>query len=215
VLVVCEYATNDLKGTIVEQYEQHHIQGHDAFDPGAADLSHFISEYTKCMAFHSNFSKLLIDNGKPLLHDRIVPFDYLSDSERDYVSFNKDGFDLPSRISNYYYMYHKVLSEVLWFLDPAMVVLIRSHLANANQPDLHVSRGHSQVQTLLPIQEKRFDDFSNTSLKHFWGQNEKSIETIVLSVDSNFLQFDQQERQTQMASQIGEYLLKELAALKV
>lgn len=69
ILLICEGASNDLKGTKVELTENHYLQGHDAYDPGAADLSNFISEQIKCFAFHSNFSRLLIDPARHVLSD--------------------------------------------------------------------------------------------------------------------------------------------------
>jgi predicted N-formylglutamate amidohydrolase len=60
-LLICEHASNDLKGTYLEHNERKFSLGHDAYDPGASDLSHYISEHTKCMAVHANFSRMLID----------------------------------------------------------------------------------------------------------------------------------------------------------
>ena len=49
--------------------EKAYLLGHDAFDPGAADLSNYISERTQCVALHTNFSRLLIDPSKPIASD--------------------------------------------------------------------------------------------------------------------------------------------------
>ena len=123
-LLICERASNDLKGTQTDYKEKSFLLGHDAFDPGAADLSNYISERTKCIALHTNFSRLLIDPSKPIASDQLVPLQYIDGS---FVSFNKDGFDLQDRLSNFYLIYHKVLSEMIWFLNPQYVILIKSH----------------------------------------------------------------------------------------
>ena len=43
-LLICEHASNDIKGTQTEYMERQNLLGHDAYDPGVADLSNFISE---------------------------------------------------------------------------------------------------------------------------------------------------------------------------
>ncbi len=53
--------------------EQTYFLGHDAYDPGAADLSNYISERTKCLALHTNYSRLLVDPSKPIVSDQLVP----------------------------------------------------------------------------------------------------------------------------------------------
>lgn len=98
--------------------------GHDAYDPGAADLSNYISERSKCVAMHTNFSRLLIDTSKPIISDQLVPLQY---SDGKFVSFNKDGFDLSDRLESFYYLYHKILTEMIWFLNPQLIVSIKSH----------------------------------------------------------------------------------------
>ena len=79
------------------------------------------------MAFHSNFSRLLIDPSKPILSDSLVPLFYRDGS---LVSFNKDGYDLNDRILNFYLQYHKILAEIIWFLKPSLVVSLKSHNGN-------------------------------------------------------------------------------------
>lgn len=75
-LLICERASNDIKMTKIEHYEQRYLNGHDAFDPGAAELSNYLSERTKCIAFHSNFSRLIIDPSVHTLNNDIVPLQY-------------------------------------------------------------------------------------------------------------------------------------------
>ena len=153
---MCEYASNDLKGMALEADERELIQGHDAYDPGAADLSHFISEQAKCMAFHSNFSRLLIDAGKPIINDDLVPIHY---TNGQLVSFNKDGHDLNGRVSNFYLPFHKVLTEMIWFLQPELVCIIRSHLSDSPT----VRSDYGQLQSLLPEEPlKEFSFLANT-----------------------------------------------------
>lgn len=114
-LLICEHASNDLKGTPTDYKEKSYLLGHDAFDPGAADLSNYISEKTKCLALHTNFSKLLVNPSLPLIADNLVQLKY---SDGSFISFNKDGYDLAERLDNFYFIYHKILAEILWFLNP-------------------------------------------------------------------------------------------------
>ena len=69
VLLLCEYASNDIKGAAIDRTEEHYLQGSDAYDPGAADLSNFVSESLQVMAVHGNFSRLIIDLGKHITSD--------------------------------------------------------------------------------------------------------------------------------------------------
>ena len=128
-LLICEHASNDLKGTQTDYKEKAYLLGHDAFDPGAADLSNYISEKTRCVALHTNFSKLLIDPSKAIASDNLVPLQY---SDGTFVGFNKDGYDLPDRLKSFYFIYHKILAEMIWFLNPACVVMIQSHLGQGD-----------------------------------------------------------------------------------
>ncbi len=123
-LLVCERASNDLKGSQTDYKEQTYFLGHDAYDPGAADLSNYISESTRCIALHTNFSRLLIDPSKPIASDQLIPLQYMDGS---FVSINKDGYDLQDRLNSFYLVYHKVLSEMIWFLNPSHIALIKSH----------------------------------------------------------------------------------------
>lgn len=124
VLILCERASNDLKMTKLTHLENQFANSHDAFDPGAADLSNYISERTKAIAFHSNFSRLIVDPSKSLLSNDLVPLTYQDGS---FVSFNKDGYSLDERLSSFYLNYHKILTEMVWFLDPKLIVSIKSH----------------------------------------------------------------------------------------
>ena len=47
--------------------------------------------------------------------------------ESTIVSFNSNKYDLDSRITTYYSKYHKILTEAMWFLQPALVIGIHSH----------------------------------------------------------------------------------------
>jgi len=43
-LVICEHASNDVKGFKLTQEEETLIRGHDGYDPGASDLASYICE---------------------------------------------------------------------------------------------------------------------------------------------------------------------------
>ena len=43
------------------------------------------------------------------------------------MSFNAFGYDLNDRVQSFYLLYHKILAEVVWFLDPDTVVFVKSH----------------------------------------------------------------------------------------
>lgn len=66
VLITCDHASNDIKYTKLSSEEEHLHRSQHFFDIGAEDLSHSLSEHLKCLAVMSNYSKLLIDSGKPL-----------------------------------------------------------------------------------------------------------------------------------------------------
>jgi hypothetical protein len=72
---------------------------------------------------HTNWSRLLIDPTVGIASDRLVPMRF---SNGDLVSWNKNGFDLKERIE-FYYLWHKILAEMIWFLDPQLIIAIKSH----------------------------------------------------------------------------------------
>ena len=61
ILIICDHASNDLKGFKIEKEESHKLNGQESFDRGAADLASALSERLECMAVMTNFSKLIID----------------------------------------------------------------------------------------------------------------------------------------------------------
>ena len=115
ILVTCDHATNDLKGFKPEPYEDALIRSNDGFDPGAADLTNYISESTACMGVMTNFSRLLIDPGVPICNEKLVRVVYDSDPTK-LVSFNSQEYELELRLSSFYSKYHKILTESMWFL---------------------------------------------------------------------------------------------------
>lgn len=62
-LVICEHASNDVKGFKLTKREETLIRSHDGYDPGAADLAFDICEQSECVGLLTMFSKLLIDPG--------------------------------------------------------------------------------------------------------------------------------------------------------
>lgn len=85
--MLCDHASNDLKGFKVNGEEEGLVRSNDGWDPGAADLANYISEETNSMALMTNFSKLLIDPSVPICSDKLVRLSYRSQPELP-VSFN-------------------------------------------------------------------------------------------------------------------------------
>ena len=149
------------------------------------------------MAIHGNFSRLIIDPGKHISSDQLIPLTY---ADGTLISLNKDGYTLDERLRNYI-NYHAIVAEVMRFLQPQLVVSIRSHLGeddakfcNFDVPDL-----------ILKSQTDCYEIESQTvkSLSNFWHQSHEtentSVKVVSVSVDSNFLMFDPSQRQQALA----------------
>ena len=63
------------------------------------------------------------------MNNSLVPIMY---KNGEYISFNKDGYNLNDRLSSFYLNYQNILTEMVWFLDPKLVVSIRSHEKNSD-----------------------------------------------------------------------------------
>ena len=87
-----------------------------------------------------------------------MPLQY---SDGKFVSFNKDGFDLSDRLESFYYLYHKILTEMIWFLNPQLIVSIKSHLGS---DDVRCTQEHLNMQTLLPAIADNKHDFTLRSI---------------------------------------------------
>ena len=72
VLIICDHATNDVKGFKIENEEAEKINGYECFDKGAADLASALSERLECMAIMTNFSRLLIDPSLDICNENII-----------------------------------------------------------------------------------------------------------------------------------------------
>ena len=75
----------------------------------------------------ANFSKLIIDPSVPIINNDLIPQTYKSDPTLP-ISFNAQGYQYYERLSGYYLEYHKVLQDLMWFLEPEIVVGVHSHL---------------------------------------------------------------------------------------
>lgn len=160
----------------MEFNERQHLEGHDAFDPGAADLSFHLSESLECVAMHANWSRLIIDPSQPIASDRLVPLNF---SDGSYVSWNKDGYDLNDRLT-FYLHWHKLLAEMIWFLDPALVLAIESHQCSEG-----VRATPGLTQSLLPHEEVDATCYTLEGLKRF--HIDRELQVAQLSVHSDFL----------------------------
>ena len=78
-LVICEHASNDLKGFKVTKQEEELMRTHAAYDPGASDLASFICEHSQCTGLLTTFSKLIIDPSRHLASDSLIKFYYSAD----------------------------------------------------------------------------------------------------------------------------------------
>ena len=127
---MCEYGSKDLKGFLAEDNEERVlVDGSDAYDVGAADLTDYLSEQLNCIAVVANFSKLIIDPGLPLANANLVRLTYDSNPLQP-VSFNGSVLDYKDRIKNFYVPFTSVLAEALFFSQPQLVINIRTHDKN-------------------------------------------------------------------------------------
>jgi len=225
-LVVCDHASNDVKMTKVDELrESPLIRSNDGFDPGAADLAAFISEQNKCMALLGNYSKLLIDPSLPLANDNLVRVAYKSDPDQP-VTFNDEGYLLSERVVKFYVEYHRVLTEVIWFLQPQVILNVHSHhvpeSSSDNTSDVYLQskslclkgvksdidrKFESQIScsvTEQPCDSVLCSSHLSDSLTNFYP--DKEIKSVYLSVNSDFLQFDDRDRQAELAEIISQFL---------
>ena len=81
VLIVCDHASNDLKSVKPQKHEELHMQSHDAYDPGAVELTIALSERLQCMSAYTNFTKLLVDPSQGIISQDLIPSLYKSSRE--------------------------------------------------------------------------------------------------------------------------------------
>ncbi len=71
-------------------------------------------------------------------------------------------------MTTYYITYHQILAELIWFLNPSLVVAIRSHAQGGN---VLVSPGCQNFQTILPEKQINLNEsMTLKSLQEFWPQ---------------------------------------------
>ena len=87
-----------------------------------------------------NFSRLLIDPGKPLTDASLIRTSYRAPDNNIAVSFNASGYRLFERLETFYLEYHKLLKESLDFLEPTCILNIHSH-----DPELSPTLGSDVV----------------------------------------------------------------------
>ena len=137
-IITCEHASNDVKYTKLLPHEEELSRSHDYFDIGAADLANQLSEEMKCVAVLANYCKLFCDPSKPLVDSQIIRYHYKQLDEEgklQMVSFNNQGFRLYERLESYYLEYHKILQEVMEYVEPELVINVHSHDADqVNSP---------------------------------------------------------------------------------
>lgn len=119
-----------MKYTKPLDYEEELMRSHETFDVAAADVTYDIAEQIRCLAVLANFSKLFIDPSKPLANKELIRHHYKQLSEDGSplpVSFNAHGYRLFERLETFYLEYHKILGEVMEFVDPKFIVSIHTH----------------------------------------------------------------------------------------
>ncbi|CDW90371.1 UNKNOWN [Stylonychia lemnae] len=139
VIIVSEHSSNDVKYSKILDEEEPFLRSHEATDVGVFDLTSSISEMSKTLAVCSNFSKLIIDPAQPILSQRLVR-EYYREEEQSGVkipiSINHQGYRLFDRLETYYLEYHKILLDVLEFIQPNIVLNIHTHDPDLSQTDL-------------------------------------------------------------------------------
>eukprot|EP00347_Sterkiella_histriomuscorum_P020473 403337669 len=129
-IILCDHASNDVKYSKLEPHEEELMRSNEAFDVGAAEIAGELSERTKCLSVYSNFSKLLIDQTKPLIsQDLIREYYKLMDEEgfRLPVSMNHQGYRFYERLDYFYLEYHKIILEIMEYLEPEYILNVHTH----------------------------------------------------------------------------------------
>jgi predicted N-formylglutamate amidohydrolase len=73
ILITCDHASRDLKMLQVTDQERPLTLANDAFDPGAADFTNYVSEKTETMSVMTGFSRLIVDPSVPLISNDLIP----------------------------------------------------------------------------------------------------------------------------------------------
>ena len=78
---MCDFASNDIKGTKPDKLEESILRSQEAYDKFSADIASELSERLECMCILTAFSKLLINPALPLSHQDLVKMFYQDSAE--------------------------------------------------------------------------------------------------------------------------------------
>jgi len=104
-------------------------------DIGAEELVNLLSEELKVMSVICNFSKLLADPSKPICSADLIRHIYKTNPSQP-VSMNDEGYYLSSRVNSYWMEYHKILAEMMHFIQPKLVIGVHTHETNNKGPNV-------------------------------------------------------------------------------
>lgn len=143
----------------IKDEEQNFMRSNEALDVGALEIVNDISERTKSLAVCANFTKLLIDVGKPLVNSELIREYYkeLDDQgNRIPISMNYQGYRFFERLDSFYLEYHKLLIESMEFLEPEYILNIHSHDSDQvqSQNDVILYNPDSQSIMMRAIQDR-------------------------------------------------------------
>jgi predicted N-formylglutamate amidohydrolase len=107
----------------------------------------------------TSFSKLLIDPSQHISCDNLVRMhlelstltDTESSPEKRIASMNHEISQpmLSDRMNSFYMVYHNVLSELIWFLRPSLVLNIHSHPAEHLSGDVVIYSSREKLASEL------------------------------------------------------------------
>ena len=129
VIVTCEHASNRLP----EPYEwsTHDVdfkETHWAYDPGARDTAHLLTEQLHTIGVFSRFTRLLLDANRLLYAETL--FRQVCDGHALDLNSSITPEERYQRIQRFHVPYHSLVGEVAQFLDPALIISIHTFTPN-------------------------------------------------------------------------------------
>lgn len=133
IFITAPHASKDVKYSKLEFYDRVAVNTQIGYDIGAFEIASGLSESLKCIGITSNVSKLIIDYNKSLtsrhLIPSIIPHNEAIDAENKEpikISFNK-RVRVYDRVMLYYLEYHKLVKEIIEFLNPKYHIDIHTY----------------------------------------------------------------------------------------
>lgn len=120
-LLLCDHASNSIPHVMSNLgLEQEHLNQHIGWDIGAAYVTHGLSKRLDAAAVVAGYSRLLIDNNRPLGHESSIP--EMSDGVAIPGNQNLAEAEREARAEQFFWPYHHEAGQVLahvWRHGPA------------------------------------------------------------------------------------------------